>query len=144
MPDNLAPHDSLLVDHLTIPVLQDEINPVLFDFNPYASISVVNFVKMNFLELIFNLDETGFIYNFNSIVSNESFFHLIKNIFKHKNFVLSAIDSIDVKDRYRRGQLRDFFEKLFECQSFEDFELVDKDKKVILHIILFIKKTYLI
>ena len=102
--------------------------------------SIIRFIAFNFLDVIFRLDENNIFIHYREIINNEAFFKLIKAVFSDKKVVLSSMQNMT--DRFSRGELMSFFENLSICKTKDDFDAIYKNKRIIKHLIVSLKKIY--
>lgn len=132
-PIDLCIHDSLC----TTEIFTDD--SILFDFS--SKNDVIRFIAVNFLDFFFKLKTESIESHYFEIINNKGLYKLFKGIFSNKNVCLKSINPIT--DTYFKGQLLDFFYKLNECSSFEEFKLIYKNKKIVCHLLKYIKSEYL-
>ena len=133
-PIDLFIHDSL---NTTENFIHDSI---LFDFS--SKNDIIKFIAVNFLDYFFKLKTESIGLYYYETINNEGLYKLFKGVFGNKNTCLKSINLIT--DTYFKGQLLDFFYKLNECNSFEEFKLIHKNKKIICHLLKYIKSEYLL
>jgi len=113
---------------------------ISFDFS--SKNDVIKFIAVNFLDFFFKLKIESIELHYFEIINNEGLYHLFKGVFSDKSVCLKSINSIT--DKYFKGQLLNFFYKLNECSSFEEFKLIHKNKKIMCHLLKYIKSEYLL